>query len=61
MWAKIISWHIVKFDSRGGLHRTLCGRWAPKMLGPNENIYPDFPADEKTCESCLRIKASHGL
>lgn len=49
MWAKIRSWHRVKFTSRGGRLITFCGRVAsaPELEA--------FPADEPTCETCLRI------
>lgn len=52
MWSKIRSWHIVKFDSRGGQHKLLCGKWS------TGDTRDDFPKDEKTCESCLRIEKS---
>lgn len=50
-WVAIDAWHIVREpDGRGG-YITLCGKPAE---GPAEDTYP---AEAKTCESCLRLNA----
>jgi hypothetical protein len=51
-WVKIRSWHAVKFDTRGSLHATYCGRFAAREA----ELLEDLP-NEKSCESCLRIVA----
>ena len=49
----IASWHIVSGYSRSSRAMTLCGRTAADgVLSMRE-----FPADERTCESCFRIAA----
>ena len=48
---KIRSWHILKFVSRAGWYFAVCGRVSKKL----PETASDFPALEKTCESCLRI------
>ena len=50
-WVKIRSWHGIRFTTRGGGHKTLCGRYPVK--GSPE--VQDLPSDEKSCESCLKI------
>lgn len=55
-WAKIRSWHrVVTFTRDGGL-LTRCGR----RLGPQTDVLlpAQFPTDEPTCESCLRLAAN---
>lgn len=48
------SWHRIAFESRGGTPKTLCGRWARGVLTRGET----FDANDKTCESCLRLDAA---
>lgn len=58
-WIKVYehSWHIIREawedDMAGPIVRTLCGierMWDGTSL-------KTFPPDEKTCESCLRMRA----
>ncbi len=49
-WGRIKSWHIVYGYSRAGLGLTPCGRSVRHPAA----IRDGYPADEKTCESCLR-------
>ena len=52
-WVKVRSWHLKSgLVSRGGLVHTLCGRWAPA----SSTQAPTIPTNEKSCESCLRLK-----
>lgn len=51
-WIKISSWHIVRSSTNvEGSYLTLCGKaaWGSPQ--------PGYLADEKTCESCLRVQA----
>ena len=50
-WAKLRSWHYVRTFTRvpGGFI-TMCGR-----SGRSTNFANQFPSNEKSCESCLRI------
>lgn len=50
-YARIISWHRVRFMSRGSQYWTRCGKWAPT----NSPVSDTIPLDEKTCETCLRL------
>jgi hypothetical protein len=51
MYVKLASWHRVRPLSQvGELVNTLCGRVAEV-----KTMRDDFPENEKTCESCLRI------
>lgn len=48
---KIASWHIQSgIVSRGGLIKTLCGRW----VEPGSPQADDYGTD-RSCETCLRI------
>jgi hypothetical protein len=50
MFIKIRSWHEVRNPTRvPDTYVTLCGR---RASGPT---LAEFPGDEKTCETCLRI------
>jgi hypothetical protein len=48
MYVRIRSWHI----TAPGSWSTLCGR----DVATRARVFV-FPADEKSCESCLRIQA----
>jgi hypothetical protein len=49
------SWHRVAFESRGGIPKAVCGRWA----NHNAKIIraSTYDPNDKTCESCLRLTA----
>jgi hypothetical protein len=50
MYIRIVSWHIVRVWTRlPDRAVTLCGRSA------QGDGRAEFPSDEKSCESCLRI------
>jgi len=49
-WVRLRSWHIRGYVDD---QYTLCGRYTP----PAAPTLEEFPEDEKTCESCLRIEA----
>jgi len=58
-WFKVHSWHIVRDISKGlgtsAMVTALCGL---KQYSANvPELAADFPAGEKTCESCLRQEA----
>ncbi len=53
MLVRIRSWHVVRYTSRTGGVRTLCGQWIAPPVTPEAS----FPYGEKTCESCLRLQA----
>jgi len=51
-WVKIRSWHAVRTPTRAfDTYVTVCGKTAH---GETLDV---FPADEKSCETCLRIQA----
>lgn len=52
-YVKLASWHIVSGYSRSSRALTLCGRAADDGV----LTMREFPADERTCESCFRIAA----
>lgn len=55
-WFRIRSWHIVKTWTRvPGRAISLCGK-----TGDDVEHAPYPPADEKTCESCFRIRERAG-
>jgi hypothetical protein len=49
-WVRIRSWHIVLVRGDDWT-LTRCGRRAGK------EVVDDLPANEKTCETCLRLRA----
>lgn len=52
-WVRIRSWHIVRTPTRMfDTYRTRCGRTVV-----TKDVRSEFPQDEKSCESCLRIQA----
>jgi len=51
MWFLIKSWHVERFQSRIGLPKAYCGKWGYM----DSKTAAELPADEKSCESCLRI------
>jgi len=53
-WIKIRSWHRLTTFTRAGGALTRCGR----RVDPPLTTADDFPVDEKTCESCLRLEAA---
>lgn len=56
-YVKIRSWHVRSgLVSRGGMVHTLCGRWASATALQSAVL----PMGEKSCESCLRLKAQAG-
>ncbi len=49
-WFKIVSWHAsAGWESRGGLEKLLCGRWARVGAETSDTLPPG-----KSCETCLR-------
>jgi hypothetical protein len=54
-WVRIVSWHSIRTFTRAGDVLTRCGRAVSSPL-----VRDGFPADEKTCESCLRSLAKEG-
>jgi hypothetical protein len=65
-WVLIRSWHAISFFDRGGAARTRCGRRVAVQGtitsgpgGPSE-VRPtadELPLGEKSCETCLRLRA----
>ena len=52
-WVKIRSWHLQSgLVSRSGRVHTLCGRWATDHALSSATL----PQNEKSCESCLRLR-----
>lgn len=50
-WIRIRSWHLIRNWTRvDGQATTLCGRTA------SGEALPVFPNDEKTCETCARLR-----
>lgn len=52
-WVKIASWHILRFDDPAA---TACGL----EVGEDDEVLEELPAkwfEDKSCETCLRIKA----
>ena len=55
-WVQIVSWHIVETPTRAfDTFKTLCSRRVT-----TKDVRDEFPAGEKTCETCLRIAAKEG-
>lgn len=55
-WFKIKSWHIYNQVSRGNVPLSACGRWGALAGGVIAEIVDDRPANEKSCETCLRLR-----
>ena len=54
-FVRIRSWHVIRTWTRmPGRAITLCGRTS------DGESSPDLPMDEKSCETCLRIRATRG-
>lgn len=59
-WFKIRSWHIASSAvSRSSVPLSICGRWGSLENGVVAPVVENRPANEKTCESCLRIAGPH--